>query len=179
MKKVWKVIGIMFVLVLLILHPGHAEASDNEIARNTLLEISQEAEVYEQENGQGKVLMTLDVGTPVISAEDINVSGEGDSWCLISYQDVTGYIQLKQLKQYAAEDIAKEYESISNTNKLVFEEVEYNKTQKKQKIIWGCIIAGLVIAIFAVGIVSAVRTNTSRGTKRKHSGKGRRRRGEA
>ena len=159
MKNLWKNLSMIIAMVIILLVPMCTQASESIIAANTLMELTDQADVYEQENGQGTVLTTLEAGTPVISVEDINMSGDGDSWCKISYQDITGYIQLKQLKKFVAEDVAEEFDSIANTNKLVFEEKEFEDTQSSQKLIWGIVIAALVVAIFAVGIVSAVYKN--------------------
>lgn len=159
MKKIWKNLSTVIATVFILLMPVSVHASESIIAANTLMELSEQADVYEQENGQGVVLTTLEAGTPVISAEDINMAGTGEEWCRISYQDTTGYVQLRYLKQFIAEDVEEQFDNISNTNKLVFEEVEYEKTQGNQKLVWGIVIAALVIAIFAVGIVSAVYKN--------------------
>ena len=173
MKKLCNVVGIILAMCMLIPNPVRVFASENVIAANTLLELSQDAEVYEKDNGEGTLLTTLEAGTPVISAEDINLSTSSDTWCKITYQEITGYVQITTLKQYIAEDATKEFDSISNTNKLVFEEVEYNKTQSKQKMIWTGIIAVLVVAIFAVGIVSVVNKNVAQA---KQQGKRKKRR---
>lgn len=159
MKKIWKNLSTVIATAFILLMPVSVYASESIIAANTLMELSEQADVYEQENGQGVVLTTLEAGTPVISAEDINMAGTGEEWCKISYQDTTGYVQLKHLKQFIAEDVEEQFDNISNTNKLVFEEVEYEKTQGNQKLVWGIVIAALVIAIFAVGIVSAAYKN--------------------
>ena len=159
MQNLWKNLSAVIALILVLLIPVSVYATESIIAANTLMEISEQADVYEQANGQGTVLATLEVGTPVISAEDINMSGTGEEWCKVSYQNITGYIQLKQLKQFIADDVEEQFDKVSNMNKLVFEEIEYEKSQNSQKLVWGIVIAALVIAIFAVGIVSAVYRN--------------------
>lgn len=172
MKNLWKNLSAIIAMVFIMLAPMCVHASESIIAANTLMELSEQADVYEQESGQGVVLTTLEAGTPVISAEDINMAGTGEEWCKISYQDTTGYIQLKHLKQFIAEDVEEQFDNISNTNKLVFEEVEYEKTQSNQKLVWGIVIAALVIAIFAVGIVSTVYMNKDeKKTRRIHDTK--------
>jgi hypothetical protein len=37
--------------------------------------------------------------------------------------------------------------------------MEYNNSQNRQKLIWGIVIGGLVIALFVVGIITGVNSN--------------------
>lgn len=156
---------MLLMLGLLVAVPFKAHAAEEVITAKTLMEISEAAEVYAESGGQGDVLVTLEAGTPVISAEDIDMSGTGEEWCQITYQDYTGYIQVKQLKQFIADDVEEQLDSVANNNQMVFEEIEYIKKQDNQKLIWGIVIAALIIAIFAVGIASAVLKNKKEGMK--------------
>ena len=52
-----------------------------------------------------------------------------------------------------------EFEAIEQANRLLITELQYVEKQKKEKLIWGIVIAVLVVAIFAVGIVSGALKN--------------------
>ncbi len=52
-----------------------------------------------------------------------------------------------------------EFNSIGNDYESIYEEMLELQRQKRNRMIWGSIIVVLVIAIFGVGIVSAVKKN--------------------
>lgn len=146
------VMGVMFTC--LYISPLKASASEEEIAANVLLSLTQDTVLMEEADSNSNPVGELSAGTPVISTE-----AAADGWIKIMYQDMTGYIPLSSIGVQADEELNAEFEQISNENRLVFDVVEHEKEQGRQKLIWGVVIGVLVAAIFIVGIVSAVRAN--------------------
>ena len=153
MKK--RIARVLYVICVFLLIGMNAEAAQGEnVGANILLEVMQEANVYEEMNTNSVIITTLSGGTPIFSKE----ASQGE-WILISYQDVTGYIQIENVCIYGDEELDAEFEQLASLNELLINELEYIDLQKKQKTTWTLIIVALVIAIFAVSIVSAVMKN--------------------
>lgn len=153
MKK--RISSVLFALFVLLLAGRNVEAAQGgSIEANVLLDVMQEANVYEEMDTNSAVKTTLSPGTPIFSKE----ASQGE-WIQISYQDVIGYVQIENVCIYGDEELEAEFEQIASLNELLINELEYTDLQKKQKTTWTLIIVALVIAIFAVGIVSAVMKN--------------------
>lgn len=94
------------------------------------------------------------------SGDSIFVIGEtADGWYQIRYQDTIGYIPATQTEEveFDVEALDAEFEAEIEEGTMFVEEVERQRAENKRTIIWGTVIVLLVIAIFAVGIVSAVK----------------------
>lgn len=165
-----------FLIIIAICLMGCMQVSAEEIDANILLQLTQDVKLYESPDENSAVVGELPAGTPVISGEK-----NADGWIKISYQELTGYTKLDtvqvvydaMLNQNETADntvtddnqavdtaaLDQEFEQIANQNALIINELEYDKNQERQKIIWGTIIALLVVAIFAAGIISAVKKN--------------------
>lgn len=161
MKKFAKAVrGFAIILALLftvsgVLTANASEEQETTIKINTLQEIQAATQVYESADETAASLGTLEAGTPVIVMEE--PQGE---WCKVKYQEMEGYVPLASLTGYGdGAAIEKEFNKEQDNTRRAIDELEVEKQQKKQMIIWGCIIGALVIAIFAVGIVSAIRKN--------------------
>jgi hypothetical protein len=102
----------------------------------------------------------LGEGTGVIAKEDPD-----NGWVKVKYQDIVGYVKIGTIAGQDTADLNQEFEEISNDNRLIFEIMEYTKSQKLQNIIWGVIIGGLVVALFAVGIITGLNRNKRNGNK--------------
>ena len=172
MKKKIKMLMTIIAICLM----GCMQVSAQEIDANVLLQLTQDVKLYENPDESSTVVGELKAGTPVISGEK-----NEDSWIRISYQELSGYTKLENvqiltddtLNQNQAADntvsdqnqtvdndtLDQEFEQIANENELLINELEYDKAQRRQKMIWGTVIAVLVVVIFAVGIISAVKKN--------------------
>lgn len=132
-------------------------AQDSEVISveaNVLLETTKAATIYEQPDENSAAVGSLETETPVFSAEKST-----DEWCKVTYQGTTGYVKTENLKIYGGEELKKEIAQNAESDKLIIEEIEYEKAQNREKIIWISVIAVLVVVMFVVGIVSAVKKN--------------------
>lgn len=165
MKRKIKILMTIIAICLM----GCIQVSAAEIDANVLLQLTQDVKLYESPDENSEVVGELSAGTPVISGEK-----NADGWIKVSYQELIGYTKIETvqvvydttLKQNQTADstadtaaLDKEFEQIANQNALIINELEYDKSQRRQKTIWGTIIAVLVVAVFATGIISAVKKN--------------------
>lgn len=164
------IIGVLLILFTLFGVGVNVEATqERDIGANILLDVLQDTNVYEEKDTNSVVVATLPAGRPVFSKE-----ASEEQWIRISYQDITGYVLLENVAIYGDEELDAEFEQIASLNELLVNELEYVDLQKKQKITWTLIIGALVIAIFAVAIVSAVMKNVHEIEKKEKTGKKRR-----
>ena len=106
------------------------------VQKNMVLETVEEVELREEPSSTGAVITSLQAGTVVVVSEDAS-----RDWCKVSYREQEGYVK------------------ISQTIQLAFEEIMAREHEEMQARIWGSIIVVLIVAIFGVGIVSAVKKN--------------------
>lgn len=125
-----------------------------EAETNMLVQVLEDISLYEAPNEESEVIGTLSAGDPAICVEQAV-----DGWIKISYQELAGYTRVENVKLPNDEELNQEFEQIANQNALLINELEYTELQKKQKTTWGIIIGVLVVAIFAVGIASAMMKN--------------------
>lgn len=154
MKKViGKVlIGIAAVMLGCITVCG---AELESVQKNMVLETIEEVELREEPASTGAVVASLQAGIAVVVSEDAN----GD-WCKVSYQEQEGYVPVTMLKALGnVEELNSEFDKISQTIQLAFEEIMTREHEELQARIWGSIIVVLIVAIFGVGIASAVKKN--------------------
>lgn len=129
------------------------------VQKNMVLETIEEAELRAEPSESTEVISSLQGGTAVVVVEDAS----GD-WCKVSYQEQVGYISMAKLKTLGdTEELNSEFEKISETVQLAFEEIVTREHEEMQARIWGSIIVVLIVAIFGVGIVSAVKKNKEEG----------------
>lgn len=125
------------------------------VQKNMVLETVEEVELREEPASTGAVVASLQKGIAVVVSEDAN----GD-WCKVSYQKQEGYVPVTVLKTLGnAEELNSEFDKISQTVQLAFEEIMTREHEEQQARIWGSIIVVLIVAIFGVGIASAVKKN--------------------
>ena len=162
MKK--KISILMAILGIWIM--GSLLVSAAEAEENMLVEVIQDISLYETPSEESAVLGNLFAGDPAICVEQAK-----DGWIKISYQELAGYTRVENVRMPNNEELKQEFEQIANQNALLINELEYTELQKKQKTTWGIIIGVLVVAIFAVGIASAMMKNIhDREQKLKHRG---------
>ena len=99
------------------------------------------------------MLTTFNEGADILVVEEID-----ETWYSIAYQAKIGYVKKADTKdkvidtQAVDEEMAAEqYES-----DLWVEELERDREEKSRSVIWGVVIAVLIIAMFGVGIGGAV-----------------------
>ena len=123
----------------------------------TLQQTVQETEIKQEPNDDSDTLASLAAGTAVI------VYGESqDLWSKVEYREIEGYIKSEALEMYAAEyseELEQEFRVVEEEMLRTADEYELMQKEKHTATIWGTVIAVLVIAIFAVGIVSALKQN--------------------
>ncbi len=140
----------MFIAMMTIL-PVKA----NEAVVGTLQQTVQETEIKKEPDNASDTLEKLSEGCAVV------VYGEPeDSWSKVEYHGITGYIKSETLEMYGAEyseEMEQEFQTVEEEMTRKADEYELMQKEKRTATIWGTVIAVLVIAIFAVGIVSAIK----------------------
>ncbi len=131
----------------------------------TLQQTTKDAEIKEKPDQNANTLSELPTGTGVI------VYGEPqNSWSQIEYDGVSGYIKSSALEAYAADDSAEEleqeFEEVREDTLRVIDEHELEQKSKRASMIWGIVIAVLVVAIFTVGVVSAIKKDKEEETEK-------------
>lgn len=136
---------------------SEAKTEMEENVMGTLQQTVKAAEIKETPDEDSDTLASLPKGTAVI------VYGEPqDSWCRIECRGVEGYIESDALEQYQAEsteNLGQEFQAVEEETLRTIDEYELLQEEKRTSRIWGTVIVVLVIAIFIVGILSALRQN--------------------
>lgn len=122
----------------------------------TLQQTVKDAEIKESPDEDAKTLREVEEGTGVI------VYGEPqDSWSRVEYDGVSGYMKSSALDAYMSdsegEELEQEFEEVQEETVRTVEESELIQKSKRKSAIWGGVIAILVVAIFVVGVVSAIK----------------------
>lgn len=156
MKKMGRSVCLtaMGLLLLLGLHmPVQATEAEGVM---TLQKTVKDTEIKESPEDSAETLREIEEGTGVI------VYGEPqDSWSRVEYDGVSGYMESNALEYYMADDeedaLKQEFEEVQEETVRTVEESELIQKSKRTSMIWGIVIAVLVAAIFAVGIISAIK----------------------
>lgn len=124
----------------------------------TLQQTVKDTEIKESPDEDAETLMEIKEGTGVI------VHGESQaSWSRVEYGGVSGYMESSALETYMAdsevEELKQEFEKAQEEIVRTVDESELIQKSKRTSAIWGGVIAVLVVAIFAVGVVSAIKKN--------------------
>lgn len=126
-------------------------------AEGTLQQTVKAAEIKEEPDEDSDTLALLEKGTAVI------VYGEPEnSFSRVEYQGTLGYIESDALEQYQAEifdDLEQEFQNIEEETLRTVDEYELLQKERRTSRIWGSVIGIIVIAIFIVGIISALKQN--------------------
>ena len=156
---------------MVICHPvmvrAQEQVSGEAASLNQFMTAQKRVEAKASPESGAETVITYEAG------DTIFVTGETeDGWYTVLYQGKTGYIpgDVKENLQEVSLDVAAldaEMEAEVAEAKLVVEEVERYRAEAKRSRIWGIVILVLVIAIFAVGIISTIRVK-----KQKNSDKG-------
>ena len=153
MKKIVR--GICCLIGFWCMYVMQIQATEAEvIGANVLVEVIETVDVYTEPDNRSKKIATIEEGTPMIS-----VSMQQDAWIEVSYQQIKGFVEVKHVKIFGEAGLEDEFKKIEQANRLLITELRYVEKQEKEKLIWGIVIAVLVVAIFTVGIVSGVLKN--------------------
>lgn len=144
----------MLMMALGIWLMGSMLVAAAEAETNMMVQVLEAISLYQAPDESSEVIGTLSAGVPAICVEQAT-----DGWIKISYQELAGYTRVENVKLPNDEALNQEFEQIANQNALLINDLEYIELQKKQKTTWGIIIGALVVAIFAVGIASAMMKN--------------------
>ncbi len=173
------VVSSVLILFLIVMSAFTISAAETILYKaNTLQETANTTQVMEEAEDTAAVVGTLEAGTPVIVIEDC--TGE---WCKIRYQGLKGYIHTEALAGFGEhiqmeketqtevqkttgndfeEAIRLEFEEMEAANHRGLDEYEHNRKNRIHAIIFGSIMVLIVVAMFATGIVSAIRKNHAR-----------------
>lgn len=144
-----KRICIWALLLSLLIMPRIQTEAAESIA---LLETTESVEMMDEANGS-EIVAVLEAGTPVLYGGE-----ERDGWTKITYLDMEGYVLTSTLKTYGdTEALDNEFADVQGNHELLFDEIVRVEKEEHQSMIWGIVIAGLVVAIFAVSIVSGIK----------------------
>ena len=121
---------------------------------NQIMTAAEDIEAKELPDESSQTVHSYQVG------DNIFVTGETpNGWYRVRYQDTIGYIPVIKADEMELDVEALDAEFAVNLEEgtMFVEEVERQRAENKRTKIWGTVIVLLVIAIFAVGIVSAVK----------------------
>ena len=114
---------------------------------------------------KAETVITYDAGSTIY------VTGQTqEGWISVSYQGQTGYINMNipEIRDNLEEneiDIAaldKEMEAEIAEGKMIIEEVERYRAEKKRSRIWGTVIVLLIAGLFTMGIVSGLQAEKAK-----------------
>lgn len=137
----------------------HVKAEEINAVLGTLQVLPADAEVKESPDMDSATVVTLKAGTAVI------VENQDGKWTKVLYQDIEGYISdtaVGSFESYVAEDsesLEQEMLSVAEEEQRITEEYELILKQRRTSLIWGIVIAILIIGIFGVGVVAAIRNS--------------------
>ncbi len=83
---------VCVLAMLLVMGMTVCAADAGNIKKNAVLQTNSEVELHEEPDAASAVTATLPGGTPVIIKEDAK-----DGWCLVSYKENAGYVQISFL----------------------------------------------------------------------------------
>lgn len=134
-SKLRKSIAMIVVTFICIIMETIIVHASEEVKVNTLYEITQDTNVYEQADENSTVISQLSQGTPVFCIEASN-----NGWTKIMYQDIEGYIPVSAIQQYGdVEEISEEFVEAGEENELRFERMgAVHGTEKVRKYLGNC-----------------------------------------
>ena len=175
LKKILKSIAMIAAVVVITAgYPLSARAA-GEIQVKQIMTAMQKIDAKAEPDSNAETIYSYDAGSSVL------VTGETqDGWYIVYYQGKIGYVDqntpvdpstfigtdnsdepntpqkvlVEQEIDVAALDA--EMEALQIEDQIIVEEVERYREEARRSKIWGIVIVVLVIAIFAVGIVSTV-----------------------
>ncbi|MDE7415477.1 MAG: SH3 domain-containing protein [Lachnospiraceae bacterium] len=145
---------IMCLLALLIMTVSFKFTSTAAAGEQVLMETQKETNIYEKADRDSKAVVTLEKGTPVICCEAAGLDG----WYEITYQGTKGYALCSDFDYYGdADGIDEGFRDVEEENLEQFERIQDEQLEKKNELLWGGIMAALIVLMFAVGIFTVLR----------------------
>lgn len=131
------------------------KAAEAKTVEGILQQITIDTELMETPDENADVLEKLEAGTALI------VYGEPeDSWSRVEYKGMKGYIKSDVLEKYSTgqdEELEQEFSMVDEEISRTADEYEFEKNEKRSSRVWMTIIGVLVVAILALGVVSALK----------------------
>lgn len=158
-------LGALLACILLVVMGVSVQANEEQFTAGTVWGVVSDTEVKETPDDSARTVGELEEGAAVILAEDT-----ADGWCKIQNQSVTGYIPIEALQIYqagTAEELTQEFAQQEQMSTIGIEEYERAMEEKRTATIWGIVIGVLVVAVFAVGIISALKGDKEQDKKEK------------
>lgn len=149
--------GVLLACMLFVMAGIGVQAQEEQFTAGTVWGVTGDTEVKETADDTAKTVGEIEDGTAVLVTEDAK-----EGWCKVQNQSVTGYIPVEALQIYqavSAEELTREFVDQEQVSTTGIEEYEQAMKEKRTATIWGVIIGVLVVAIFAVGIISALKGN--------------------
>lgn len=164
----WEIIGRKVCLtaagVLFLLGMRMPVQAAETAGAMTLQQTVKDTQIKESPEADAKTLREIEEGTAVIVYGDPQ-----DSWSQVEYDGVSGYIESGALEYYMVEggeeELGQEFAEVQEETVRTVEESELTQKSKRTSAIWGGVIAVLVAAIFAVGVVSAIKKDKEEETE--------------
>ena len=128
---------------------------ENVTSLSQIMSVNRSVDMKARPEAGAETLMTYETGALIF------VTGEtADGWYQVLYQGKVGYVDKNalQMQEMDVEGLDAEMSANEEEGKLVVETVEKYNMEAKQSKIWGGVIILLVVAIFAIGIISAVKS---------------------
>ena len=156
-KKLKKSYGFGLALLFLCMAgaAGLQAAAEEDAVVGILYEVTTDTEVKESASADSATVGRLQAGTTVI------VESRDDTWSRVLYRELTGYVASDALEVYAEEqmeNLAQEMNSVAEEEQRSVEEAELAAKQRRVSLLWGAVLAILILAIFGLGVASAVKS---------------------
>lgn len=155
---------IMVIIITLSVTRGYpisanAQEASEETQLAQFMKTLQKIDAKAEPDENAETVFSYDEGASVY------VTGEtADGWYIALYQGKIGYIKkdisqdVLVVEEIDIEALNEEMAAQEAENKMIVEEVERYRAEARRSRVWGTIIVLLVLGIFAVGIVSTIRT---------------------
>lgn len=165
MKKMLLMLMVIVYMSTIVFLPVQASSEvGQDIKINELNQVmfaQKTLDAKENPDDSANTVVTYESGSPVY------VLGEtADGWYKVLYQGKNGYVHMAELTMEKpnivgtdTEDLSREMENVEMESKLVVEEVERYREERKRSRIWGAAIIFLVVGIFTTGIISTIKAN--------------------
>lgn len=151
--------GILAAFVCLMLCVGlplpaiHAQ-EDGSILQGELMMTTVQTEGREKPEAEAAVLVEFAAGSQVM------VIGQSDGWYEVFYQGKTVYVEASVLAASDAVDmqaLEEEMQKTAEQDTAFIESLEMQRKALSRSRVWQIVIVVLIAAIFAVGVISAVK----------------------
>lgn len=150
----FKRLGLAVIALYMLCVTGLQTYAAEDSKVGVLYEVTVDTELKEAADARSATVGEVQAGTAVV------VESEDGTWSKVLYRELEGYVESDVLEVYAEEELAsltQEMASVSEEEQRLVEEADLAARQNRSSVIWGSIIAVLILAIFGVGVMSAVK----------------------